>query len=68
MRTYVYGGHLKQWLPTPSRAKSEMALYPNIFVMTKSKCVPNVMLLSQNAQFIHIAAGLNVNLWPVPMN
>ena len=50
----LYGGHFPKWPPTPSRAKSEMALYPNMFVMMKSKCVSNVMLVSQNAQFGHI--------------
>ena len=42
----VYGGHLGKWSPTPSGAKSKMALCPYIFVMMKSKCVPNFMLVS----------------------
>ena len=28
------------------KGETEMAIYPNIFVMMKSKCVPNVMLVS----------------------
>ena len=35
-----------------------MALCPNIFVMMKSKCVPIVMLVSQNAQFGHMLSHI----------
>ena len=42
----MYGGHLGKWPPTSLGVKSEMALYPNIFIMMKSKCVLNVMLVS----------------------
>ena len=36
----VYRGLLRKWPITPSSAKSEIAVYPNICVMIKSKCVP----------------------------
>ena len=36
-----------KWLPTPSRAKSEMALYPNICVIVYSMRVPNACIIKR---------------------
>ena len=58
MRKLVYGGHFGKWPPKPSGAKSsEMALYPNIFLMMKSKFVPNTKA-HNSAIFCFISAGL----------
>ena len=53
------GGHIGKWLPILSQVKSAMALEPNITRKVYSNIVQHFMLVSLNAQFIHISAVLN---------
>ena len=43
---------LCKWLPWLSEGRSGMAVYPNHFIICLSPSVPNLMLVSQNAQFL----------------
>ena len=47
----------------PSRAKPEMALYSNIFVMVKSKCVPYVMLVLKKCTIHSAGLYMTLTLW-----
>jgi len=49
-----------KWLPRPSRAKSVVAKYPDLFIICLSTSVQNLVLLSQNAQRVSYAAPLGV--------
>ena len=43
---------LCKWLPRLSKSKFELAVYPNHFIICLITSVPNLMLVSQNAQFL----------------
>ena len=49
------GGHIGKWLHILSQVKSAICMYVqgHIFAMVFSNCVPNVLLVSQNAHFHH---------------
>jgi hypothetical protein len=57
--------HFEKWLLQPLEAKYVVAKYPNLFIMYFSTCVPNLVLLSQNAQQVTYAALLleNTDCW-----
>jgi len=44
------GGHFGKWPPQPSEVKFAMPLYPDLFIILYSSCVPNLVLLSKSAQ------------------
>jgi hypothetical protein len=44
------GRHFEKWLPQPLEAKYVVAKYPNLIIIYFSTSVPNLVLLSQNAQ------------------
>ena len=46
----AYGGHFGKWLLWPPGVKSKMAQYPNLFTIGWTTSVPNLVLLSKNAQ------------------
>ena len=45
---------------TPKKAWSEMAQYLNLLAIPKTTSVPNLVLLSQNAQLLCYATALSI--------
>jgi hypothetical protein len=44
------GRHFEKWLPQHLETKYVVARHPNLFIMYLSISVPDLVLLSQNAQ------------------